>query len=101
MAQTKGTQDVIGKIQSVGEDLLQKAAEIPGSAKVLEAVNAMRGRVDDLQSRIRSLDPLERRVAELERRLDELASAKRPAAKKPAARKTTAKKTTTPKKPAA
>jgi hypothetical protein len=91
MAQKKQT-DVIGRV----EDALQKLTEMPGSTKVLEAVHAVRERLEDLQVRIRSLDPLERRVAALERRLDELAgpggSAKTRRAK-PAASKTTGTKT--------
>jgi hypothetical protein len=99
MAQKKQT-DVIGRL----EDTVQKLAELPGSTKLLDAVHAVRERLDDLQNRIRSLDPLERRVAALERRLDELAgpsgSAKARRAK-PAASKTTRAKTSAAKKPAA
>lgn len=97
MAQRKKQQpDVMARL----EDALHKLADMPGSAKVLEAVHGVRERLDDLQGRIRSLDPLERRVAALERRLDELAGPSK-TRRKPAASKTTRTKTSTARKPAA
>ncbi len=71
--------DVFGRLASVVTDM-------PGSAKLLDAVHAVRERLDDMQARIRSLDPLERRVTELERRLDELTGG--PGKKRTAAKKT-------------
>lgn len=92
--------DVIGRLAETGEDALQRLADLPGGARLLEAGNALRDRVDDLTKRVRSLDPLERRVAELERRLDELSKAK-PARRTPAKRTTTGRtrRTSSAKKP--
>ena len=91
MAQRKQQKDVITRLAESGEEALHKLAELPGGAKVLEAGNALRDRVDDLTRRMRSLDPLERRVTELERRLEELTKPKpkpaRTTARKPAAKK--------------
>ena len=89
MAQRKKQKDVITRLAETGEEALQKIAELPGGARLVEAANVFRDRADELTKRMRSLDPLERRVAELERKLEELSkpAAKKKAAKKPAARK--------------
>ena len=79
MAQTTQQKDVLGRLADAVSDL-------PGGPKVIDAMQGMRERLDDLQRRVRSLDPLERRVAELERRLDALTGTK-PAKKKTAAAK--------------
>ena len=88
MARRKKQKDVISRLAETGEEALQKIADLPGGARLVEAANVLRDRADELTKRMRSLDPLERRVAELERRLDQLskpAARPRTAAKKPAA----------------
>lgn len=73
MARRKPQQkDVISRLAETGEEALQRLSDLPGGARLVDAGNALRDRVDELTRRVRSLDPLERRVAELERRLDEL-----------------------------
>ncbi len=91
MAQRKQQKDVIARLTETGEEALQRLAELPGGARLVEAGTALRDRVDELSKRMRSLDPLERRVAELERRLDQLSGPK--AAAKP--RKTAGSRTAT------
>jgi hypothetical protein len=84
MAQRKQNKDVIARLAETGEEALHKLAELPGGARVVDAANTLRDRVDELARRVRSLDPLERRVSELERRLDALskpAPARRPASR--------------------
>ena len=94
MAQTKTAQkDIIKRLSASGEDVVQRIADLPGGAKLLEAGNALRDRLDDVTRRLRALDGLDQRVAELEKRLDELSRPK-------PARKTTARKSTTARKPA-
>src|SRR3954471_13070393 len=95
MAQRRQQKDVFTRLTETGEEALHKLVELPGGTKVVEAANALRDRVDDLTSRVRSLDPLEKRVAELEKRLDALSKPK------PARSKTAKKTTTTARKPAA
>jgi len=82
MAQTTQQKDVLTR-------LTEAVSDLPGSAKLIDAVQSVRDRVDELQRRVRSLDPLERRVTELERRLDELTKAQRatPKTKTSAAKK--------------
>jgi hypothetical protein len=95
MAERKQQQkDVVTRLQTSGEEALQKLADFPGGARLVEAANSLRDRVDELTKRMRSLDPLEKRVAELERRLDELS---KPKATRPS---TTSRSRSTAKKPA-
>jgi hypothetical protein len=86
--------DVMTRLQTSGEEALQKLVDFPGGSRLVEAANALRDRVDELSKRMRSLDPLEKRVAELERRLDELSKPK------PTRPSTTSRARSTAKKPA-
>jgi hypothetical protein len=67
-----GQKDLLSRLADAGEEAIGRLADIPGGNRVLEAVHALRDRIDELQSRMRSLDPLERKVAQLEKRLDAL-----------------------------
>ena len=61
--------DLIAKLADAGEEALTRIMEMPGGHRVVETVQVLRDRLDDLQGRLRALDPLERRVTELEKRL--------------------------------
>ena len=84
--------DLLTRLVDKGEDALQRVSEAPAAHRMLDTVTTLRGRVDELQKRLRGLDALEKRVATLERRIDALAkpatrtttAARKPAAKKPA-----------------
>ena len=78
--------DLLSRLADAGEDALGKLVELPGGQRAVETFNQLKNRVDELQSRLRSLDPLERRVTQPEKRLDELEN-------KPAAARSTTKKT--------
>jgi len=70
--------DLVSRLKDAGEDALQKLGDVPGGKMALEAMDGLRGRIDDLQKRMKRVDELEKRVEALER-----------AAKKPAPRKRT------------
>jgi DNA repair ATPase RecN len=88
MAKTQ-QKDIFSRVQDLGAEALQKLADVPGGAKLVDMANETRSRLDDIQKRLRGLDELEKRVAKLEREL----------AKKPAT--TARRRTTTARKPAA
>lgn len=78
--------DLINKLAGAGEDALTRIVQMPGGHRVIEALNGLREGFDELQTRLRSLDPLERRVAELEKRLAALEGKRKPAAARSRAR---------------
>jgi uncharacterized protein involved in exopolysaccharide biosynthesis len=61
--------DLLTRLADAGEDAIQRLADVPGGRRIADALNGMRGRVDELQRRVRGLDELEQRVAELERKV--------------------------------
>ena len=77
----KPEKDVITRLADAGEEAVQKLGDLPGGKTLVEAANMFRDRVDDLATRIRSIDPLEKRVAELEKRLAALEGKPKPRAK--------------------
>jgi hypothetical protein len=91
MPRTRRVQDkdVIARLADAGEEALQRLAELPGGKAVLETMNGVRDRLDDVATRLRALDPLERRVSAIEKRLDSLQSPRKTTAR----RKTTRAKT--------
>src|SRR5207248_10495473 len=74
--------DLLSRLADAGEDAIARLADIPGGQRFVEATHALRDRLDELQHRVRSLDPLERRVTELERRLEALEGAGKPSARR-------------------
>jgi hypothetical protein len=96
MAKTS-QKDILARVQDLGEEALQKLAEVPGGSRIVDMANQTKSRLDELQKRVRGLEKLEQRVERLEQQVAALG--KTPA---PTARKTsTARKPTTPKKPPA
>lgn len=92
----RGGKDFISKLADAGEDVLQKASEIPGADRLVSAAAGTKKQLDELTKKVRGLDALEKRVAALERKV---AAGTKPAAKKKAPAKrstsTAAKKKTT------
>ncbi len=61
--------DVIARLADAGEDVVKRLGEMPGGQRLIDAAQGLRERLDEVQRRLRSLDPLEKRVTELEKRL--------------------------------
>ena len=76
--------DIVTRLADAGEEALHRIVGLPGGHRVVEAVQVLRDRLDELQDRLRSLDPLERRVAQLEQRLEALEGKRKPPARKAA-----------------
>ena len=90
MAKTQ-QKDILSRMQDLGNEALQKLADVPGGSKLVDMANETRTRLDEMQKKLRGLDELEKRVAKLEREL-----AKQPAT---ARRRTTTARKPAPKKP--
>jgi hypothetical protein len=82
--------DLLTRLADAGEEAIARLPDFPGGQRFVEATHALRDRLDELQQRIRSLDPLERRVTELERRLEALEGTGKPAARARTTRSTAA-----------
>jgi uncharacterized protein YoxC len=101
----KQKQDLLSRLADQGEQMLGRITELPGAKQLTDRVAALTKGLDDVQKRLRSLDPLERRVTQIEKRLDKLegkgATRKAPsrsrssAAKSSSAKKSTAAKRST------
>jgi hypothetical protein len=99
MAQPKN-KDLLTRLADRGEQVVGRITDLPGAKGLVDRTTALAKRVDEIQKRLRSLDPLEKRVTSTEKRLDKLEGKGTTAKKKPTARKTpaTAKRTTTAKR---
>ena len=73
--------DFVGRLADAGEEALQKLAELPGGNRVLNGLNDLRTRVDELGKKVRGMDELEKRVTRLEKQLEELKPPRSPAAR--------------------
>ena len=76
----------LSQLASIGEDVLEKAAQNPATSRVFGSVLQLKEGVDDLTRRVRGLEAMERRIEQLEKRLAKLEAggAKRPAKPKAA-----------------
>src|SRR5438067_9991767 len=102
MAKEKAT-SLMGKLADAGEEAIGKITDVPMAHKVLEGVNSMRDRIDELSKKVRGIDDLEKRLGALERKVEQLAksvgsssSASSGSSRSSSARKPAAKRTGTP-----
>jgi hypothetical protein len=82
--------NIVELLTGAGEDAIQKIGGAPGADRVLGALGTLRGRVDELQKSVRSIDKLEKRLSGIERRLDKLEGTGSTTRKKSASRKSAA-----------
>lgn len=85
--------DFISRLADAGEDAIHRLADMPGANKIMDSLNTMRARVDELQKKVRGIEDLERRVTALE---NQVAALTRPTPKPRAARSAAATKKTPP-----
>ena len=92
----EANKDLLTRLADRGEQVVGRITDLPGAKMILDSTTSLTKRLDDVQKRLRSLDPLEKRVTTLEKRLDKIEG--KGATKRPAAKRTTTKtapKTTT------
>jgi TolA-binding protein len=70
MAKTK-QRGLVDRLADAGEEAIQRLGT-PGSDRLVGAVGALRGRMDEMQKRMRALATIEKRLTTIERRLDKL-----------------------------
>ena len=107
---SQANKDILTRLADRGEQVVGRITDLPGAKAILDSTTSLGKRLDEVQKRLRSIDPLEKRVTAVEKRLDKLdgkGSAKRAPAKRTPARRTTktasktTKKSTTASKPPA
>lgn len=101
MARTQPPKDLLSRFADLGEEAMNRLADVPGANRLVEMTNQSRQRLDEMQKRLRGLDVLEQRVAELEKRLEALERKPARSATTAAKPRAAAKKPATPKKPPA
>ena len=69
MAQRGDSKDLLSRLAEAGEEAIKRLGDAPGADRLADVANTLRGRVDELQKKVRGQDELERRVADLEQRL--------------------------------
>jgi DNA anti-recombination protein RmuC len=107
---SQANKDILTRLADRGEQVVGRITDLPGAKAIMDSTTSLGKRLDEVQKRLRSIDPLEKRVTAVEKRLDKLdgkGSAKRAPAKRTPARRTTktasktTKKSTTASKPPA
>lgn len=78
--------DLITRLADAGEEAIKRLGEMPGGQRLVDAAHTLRERLEDVQRRLRALDPLERRVTALEKRLAALERKQRQPSRRPRAK---------------
>jgi polyhydroxyalkanoate synthesis regulator phasin len=79
---TSMNRNPLAQLQSLGEDVLEKASQNPRTARLVQGANQAKNLLDDLTKRVRGLEAMEKRLAELESRVKKLET-KKPTPRKP------------------
>jgi TolA-binding protein len=97
---SQANKDLLTRLADRGEQVVGRISDLPGAKAIMDSTTSLGKRLDEMQKRIRKIDPLEKRVTALEKRLNQLEGKPKraPAKRKPAA-KTTAKKPSARKPP--
>jgi phage shock protein A len=77
---TPPQKDLLTRLADAGEDAINRLSDLPGGGRFVDAANAMRERMDELQKKVRGIDELERRVAALEAQVAQLSKPAKPRA---------------------
>src|SRR3954451_1255754 len=94
--------DLLGRLADISEEAGQRVSDAPGGERLMNTLNSMRDRVDELQRRVRGLEDLEKRLEALERKVDGLSQGDSSSAGSSGSSKTTSTKSSgasSPKKP--
>jgi hypothetical protein len=83
------SKDLLTRLADAGEDAIHRLS-VPGADRLAGVATSARGRMDEMQRRLRGLDAMEARLAALEKRVNAL-EGKKPAAPR---RKTSTRKST-------
>src|SRR6478736_1150256 len=93
---SEANKDLLTRLADRGEQVVGRITDLPGAKTVMDTTTSLGKRLDEVQKRLRSIDPLEKRLTALEKRVDKL-DGKGSSVKPPAKKRTTSARSTTPK----
>jgi len=82
---SQAKKDLLTRLADRGEHVVGRITDLPGAKTIMDTTTSLGKRLDEVQKRLRSIDPLEKRVTALEKRLDKVegkSSTKRAPAKR-------------------
>ena len=101
---SQANKDLLTRLADRGEQVVGRITDLPGAKTIMDTTTSLGKRLDEVQKRLRSIDPLEKRVTVLEKRLDKLegkgATKRAPAKRTTRTASKTTKKSTARKPPA-
>jgi polyhydroxyalkanoate synthesis regulator phasin len=68
----QGSPDIVSKLADRGEETFHKIAGSTAAQRLIETLNGLKVRLDDLQRRVSGVEALEKKVATLEKRVKAL-----------------------------
>src|SRR6478736_36912 len=84
---SEANKDLLTRLADRGEQVVGRITDLPGAKTVMDTTTSLGKRLDEVQKRLRSIDPLEKRLTALEKRLDKL-EGKGPTKRAPAKKRT-------------
>ena len=69
---SQANKDILTRLADRGEQVVGRITDLPGAKAIMDSTTSLGKRLDEVQKRLRSIDPLEKRVTTLEKRLDKL-----------------------------
>ena len=69
---SEANKDILTRLADRGEQVVGRITDLPGAKAIMDSTTSLGKRLDEVQKRLRSIDPLEKRVTAVEKRLDKL-----------------------------
>ena len=69
---SQANKDILTRLADRGEQVVGRITDLPGAKAIMDSTTSLGKRLDEVQKRLRSIDPLEKRVTAVEKRLDKL-----------------------------
>jgi hypothetical protein len=64
--------DILTRLADRGEQVVGRITDLPGAKAIMDSTTSLGKRLDEVQRRLRSIDPLEKRLTALEKRVAQL-----------------------------
>ena len=81
---SQANKDILTRLADRGEQVVGRISDLPGAKAIMDSTTSLGKRIDEMQKRIRKIEPLEKRVDQLEGKPKRAPAKRKPAAKAPA-----------------